>query len=218
MIFPIVSQVIYLYRIRSPRSLREWSSHGPILCRQSPGRWWGRRHTGLPRWLSGKKSACQGRKSKRSSFDPWVRKIPWRSKWPLTRILAWEIPWTEGSGGPKFMGLQRVGHDWACTGKTHKEMLRPWTEDSGLTYSSSLPSQLPVSVDPLLNLICQPHSKDLILILPNYSNSSGGFFFLPRALKTDSHPYSSHLIIIPAEQASASAFGRNQGSDQLRTL
>ena len=28
-------------------------------------------------------------------------------------ILAWEIPWTEESGGLKFMGLQRVGQDWA---------------------------------------------------------------------------------------------------------
>ena len=26
-------------------------------------------------------------------------------------ILAWEIPWTEESGGPQSMGLQRVGHD-----------------------------------------------------------------------------------------------------------
>ena len=29
----------------------------------------------------------------------------------LTSILAWEIPWTEGSGGPQSIGLQRVGHD-----------------------------------------------------------------------------------------------------------
>ena len=26
-------------------------------------------------------------------------------------ILAWRIPWTEESGGPQSMGLQRVGHD-----------------------------------------------------------------------------------------------------------
>ena len=25
-------------------------------------------------------------------------------------ILAWEIPWTEESGGLQFTGLQRVGH------------------------------------------------------------------------------------------------------------
>ena len=27
-------------------------------------------------------------------------------------ILAWEIPWTEKSGGLQSMGLQRVRHDW----------------------------------------------------------------------------------------------------------
>ena len=26
-------------------------------------------------------------------------------------VLAWEIPWTEEPGGPKAIGLQRVGHD-----------------------------------------------------------------------------------------------------------
>ena len=26
-------------------------------------------------------------------------------------ILAWRIPWTEGSGGLQFRGLQRVGHN-----------------------------------------------------------------------------------------------------------
>ena len=27
-------------------------------------------------------------------------------------ILAWEIPWTEESGGPQSMGSQRVEHNW----------------------------------------------------------------------------------------------------------
>ena len=26
-------------------------------------------------------------------------------------ILAWRVPWTEGSGGLQSMGSQRVGHD-----------------------------------------------------------------------------------------------------------
>ena len=33
---------------------------------------------GLPRWLSGKESACQYR---RCGFDCFVRKTPWRKKW-----------------------------------------------------------------------------------------------------------------------------------------
>ena len=28
-------------------------------------------------------------------------------------ILAWRIPGTEEPGRPQYMGLQRVGHDWA---------------------------------------------------------------------------------------------------------
>ena len=38
----------------------------------------------LPRWLSGKESACQCRRLKRHRFKPWVRKIPWRRKWQST--------------------------------------------------------------------------------------------------------------------------------------
>ena len=39
---------------------------------------------GLPRWLSGKESSCPCRRHRRCGFDPWVRKIPWRSKWRST--------------------------------------------------------------------------------------------------------------------------------------
>ena len=28
-------------------------------------------------------------------------------------ILAWRIPWTAEPGGLQFLGLPRVGHDWA---------------------------------------------------------------------------------------------------------
>ena len=30
-----------------------------------------------------------------------------------SRILAWEIPWTEEPGGLQSIGSQRVGHDMA---------------------------------------------------------------------------------------------------------
>ena len=29
----------------------------------------------------------------------------------LSSILAWEIPWTEESGGTQSMEFQRIGHD-----------------------------------------------------------------------------------------------------------
>ena len=38
----------------------------------------------LPRGLSGKESTCQ---CKRCTFDPWVRKIPWRRKWQPTPVF-----------------------------------------------------------------------------------------------------------------------------------
>ena len=39
---------------------------------------------GLPRWLSGKESACQCR---RHRFNPWVGKIPWRRKWQPSPVF-----------------------------------------------------------------------------------------------------------------------------------
>ena len=42
---------------------------------------------GLPRWLSGKESACQCRRHQRCGFNPWVRKIPWRRKWQPTPVV-----------------------------------------------------------------------------------------------------------------------------------
>ena len=38
-------------------------------------------------------------------------------------ILAWEIPWTEDPGGLQFMGVQKIGHDWA----TEHEKQKDWT-------------------------------------------------------------------------------------------
>ena len=42
---------------------------------------------GLPRWCSGKKSACQCRRCKRHGFNPWIGKIPWRRKWKPTPVF-----------------------------------------------------------------------------------------------------------------------------------
>ena len=50
-----------------------------------------------------KESACRCR---RHGFNLWVRKISWRRKWQPS-ILAWEIPWTEETGGLQSMGLQK---------------------------------------------------------------------------------------------------------------
>ena len=60
---------------------------------------------GLPRWLSGKESACQCRRHRGQGHDPWVEKIVWRRKWQTIpvflprehhrqRSLAWYSPWS----------------------------------------------------------------------------------------------------------------------------
>ena len=41
----------------------------------------------LPRWLSGKESACQCRRWRGLSFDPWVRKIPWSRRRQVTPVF-----------------------------------------------------------------------------------------------------------------------------------
>ena len=45
-------------------------------------------------------------------FNPWVRKVPWRSAWQPTLVsLPGESPWIEEPGGLQCIGWQRVGHD-----------------------------------------------------------------------------------------------------------
>ena len=48
--------------------------------------------------------------------ETWVRPLSWED--PLeekvvthSRILTWEISWTEEPGGSPIMGSQKVGHD-----------------------------------------------------------------------------------------------------------
>ena len=41
-------------------------------------------------------------------------------------LFAWEIPWTEESGGLQPMGSQRVGHDFVTKITTSKTLLVGW--------------------------------------------------------------------------------------------
>ena len=60
---------------------------------------------GFPGGTSGEEPACQCRRRKRCSFDPWVRKIPWRRAQQPTPVFLLE------PGGLWSIGLQNVGHD-----------------------------------------------------------------------------------------------------------
>ena len=71
---------------------------------------------GLPWWLRWQRIHLQCR---RSGFDPWVVKSPWRRAWQPTPVfLPGESSWTEEPIWLQSMGLKRVGHDW-MTKHTH---------------------------------------------------------------------------------------------------
>ena len=61
----------------------------------------------LPRWYSGKESACQYRRLKRCGFDPLVRKIPWRRKWHPLQYSCLENPMDRGAGRLQSTGSQK---------------------------------------------------------------------------------------------------------------
>ena len=72
-------------------------------------------HT-LPQWLSSKESTCwaECKSCRRSWFDSWVKKIPWKRKMTTQSIiLAWETLWAEEPGKLQSIELQRVGYTWS---------------------------------------------------------------------------------------------------------
>ena len=76
---------------------------------------------GLPRWRSGKESACQSRRCKRCGLDPWVRKITWSRRWQPTPVF---LPGeSHGRGAWQATESQRVRHDWA---PEHSSIARNW--------------------------------------------------------------------------------------------
>ena len=85
---------------------------------------------GFPRWLSGKKSACQGKSPRRHGFG----KIPWRRKWkPSLVFLPGKSHGWRSLEGYSPWG-RRVGHD-----RTELACMQPGTEPqptAGLRQSS----------------------------------------------------------------------------------
>ena len=63
----------------------------------------------LPRWLSGKESACWCRSCRRHGFDPWVRNIPWQP------TPVWEFQGQRSLVDNSPQGDKRVRQGWACT-------------------------------------------------------------------------------------------------------
>ena len=84
---------------------------------------------GVLRWLNGKESTCQCR---RSDAGDMGLILCWED--PLEKgmetyfsILAWRIPWTEKSGGLQSIGSQRAGHDWESEHTCRKDPVKVHT-------------------------------------------------------------------------------------------
>ena len=57
---------------------------------------------GLPKWCSGKESACQCRRSKRRGSDPWVQSLDWED------LLGKEMEWQPTPLPGKFHGQRNL--------------------------------------------------------------------------------------------------------------
>ena len=78
----------------------------------------------LPRRRSGKESACQCRRWKKTKVQSLGREDPLEEEMAThSRILSWEVLWTEEPGGLLSVGSQRIGHDWAHS-LSHTHTLR----------------------------------------------------------------------------------------------
>ena len=59
---------------------------------------------GLPKWLRGEESSCQCR---RSEFDPWVGKIPWKGNGNPLQYSCLENPMNRGTWVTKVHGITK---------------------------------------------------------------------------------------------------------------
>ena len=67
-------------------------------------------YDGFPDGLDNKRVCLQCR---RSGFDPWIRKTPWRREWQCTPIFLLGEFHEQRSLVGQSMGSQRVSNDWA---------------------------------------------------------------------------------------------------------
>ena len=67
---------------------------------------------GLPLWFRGKESRGNTGTAGDSDSLGWEDALN-EGLATLSSILAWEIPWTEDTGGLQYMGCKRVGHNLA---------------------------------------------------------------------------------------------------------
>ena len=104
------SHLVTVFRVMEAGSVR-WCARVHRPQSDKAGLTPGPPSPGLPRWPSGK--VCL--QCRRPGFNPWVRKIPWRSEWlPTPVFLPGE---SHGQRSLTDSSSQRVRHNWAL--RTH---------------------------------------------------------------------------------------------------
>ena len=73
------------------RFFTSWASRGALIWVEAAY------YSGLPWWLSRRSICLQCRRRRRHGFNPWVRKSPWKRKWPSIPVFLLEKPHGQGN-------------------------------------------------------------------------------------------------------------------------
>ena len=99
-----------VYPVSVVTSVSEGKQEADCKCLNwSPPMSWG-----FPGGSVGKESICSAGdllQHRRPSFDPWVKKIPWRRKWQPTSVFLSGKSHGQRSWRATVYGAARVGHD-----------------------------------------------------------------------------------------------------------
>ena len=102
---------------------------------------------GLPRWCSGKESACQCSRCKRLRFDCWFGKVPWRRKWQSTPVF---LP-------GKFHGQRRLAGNspWA---RKETDMTEQQNTHTQLAFQGTIASSVVTTTQSVDGFLSCTHS------------------------------------------------------------
>ena len=161
---------------------------------------------GLPRWFSGKESACQCR---RHGFDPRSWKIPWRRKWQPTRaFLPGKSHGQRSLAGYSPWGCKRVRCDWVTKQpQVYESMFSPcygmWGPRSAPERTSSVlcPLLMPCKLVLKFHALLDPLTETLQMQVLCYFEGRGGRGRDPGGVACGDLSELSRPVDNPGEQA-----------------
>ena len=140
----------------------------------------------FPGGTRGKEPACQCRRHRRRSFNPWFRKIPWKRAWKPTQVfLLGKSHGQRSLVGYSPWGHKRVKHNWA-TKHVHmhsepvKSLSHVWLFASPWTVAHQAPPPMGISRQEYWRGVPLPSPGDL----PDPGTEPSS-----RSLQADALPY-----------------------------